>query len=102
MGDIEGVPIGVLVLFAVVSPTENPLLGMKIASLFPDTHFTVSGFHWLVVTSGTTSQELATKLGLADGSSGTGIVYGTSSYWGRANPQIWEWIRAKMSVPSNA
>lgn len=91
-------------LFAVVAPADNPAtaLGQRIIATFPDTSLQVSAFHWLIVAGGTTAQEVATKLGIADGSTGSGIVYTTSGYWGRANPQVWEWIRAKMSVPQNA
>jgi hypothetical protein len=102
MRDIEDVLIGAPVLFAVVSPVANPLLGLRIVASFPDNHFIVSGHHWLIVANGMTSQEIATTLGLGDGTTGTGIVYATANYWGRANPQIWEWIRAKMSAPPNA
>ena len=102
MRDIEGVLIGAPVLFAVVSPAENPLLGLKIVTTFPASHFTVSQHHWLIVANGMTAQEVGTKLGLDGVAVGAGIVYATANYWGRANPQVWEWIRAKLSAAPNA
>jgi hypothetical protein len=92
------------VLFAVVCPEDaivpvpNPALSARIKAAFPDSYFQVSACHWLIVASGTTAREVAEKLGITDGSTGSGIVYSVSSYWGRADPQIWEWIAAKMSV----
>jgi len=78
------------VLFAIVSPTANPVLGMRIKEAFPNSHFEVSNYHWLVVAPAATAEELSGKIGRADGASGLGLVYGTFSYWGRANQHIWE------------
>jgi hypothetical protein len=108
MRDIGGVIVGVPVLFAVVCPenataiTPNPVLLAKIQAAFPDGHFQVSTYHWLIVAGGTTAREVAEKLGINDRSAGSGIVYSVSNYWGRANPQVWEWIRAKMGGLPNA
>jgi hypothetical protein len=102
MSDIDGVPIGAPVLFAVVSPADNTILGVKVVAAFPTTHFIVSNHHWLIVANGMTAQEVGISLGLDGTAVGAGIVYATANYWGRANPQIWEWIRAKLSAMPNA
>jgi hypothetical protein len=45
-----------------------------------------------------TSVDLSGKLGLADGSTGTGIVLLVTSYHGRAPKSIWEWINLKLNA----
>ncbi len=42
-----------------------------------------------------TSQELAEKLGVVDGSLGGAIITHVSSYWGWAPNNIWEWLSTR-------
>lgn len=39
-----------------------------------------------------TSLQLATDLGIGDGTNGAGLVFSVNSYWGFASRSIWEWI----------
>jgi hypothetical protein len=47
---------------------------------------------WLLVFDGT-ARELADKLGIRKGISGSGLVCSISNYSGRANSEVWEWLR---------
>jgi hypothetical protein len=40
--------------------------------------------------------EVAAKLSVADGSVGTVIVTSVANYWGRANPEVWEWLNSRL------
>jgi hypothetical protein len=53
---------------------------------------------WLVSTKGT-AQELSTRLGVASGENGAAVIIEIASYFGRANPNIWSWIKGKMEAP---
>lgn len=43
-----------------------------------------------------TAKDVSDKLGITDGSNGSAIVLNIAGYFGRSNPQVWEWIAAKM------
>ena len=47
---------------------------------------------WLVSNLGT-ARDTADKLGITGGARGTGVVTEVASYFGRANPAIWSWIK---------
>ncbi len=90
----------------VVIPQLNPnatLLAGAIASAFPkDSYYTLDdGKGWLVSTTGT-AQSLSEKLGITDGTNGAAIVMEMASYFGRANPNTWTWIRSSLEKPANA
>lgn len=42
-----------------------------------------------------TAQELSNILGVTDGSNGTGVIVGVSSYYGRGPTNIWDWISSR-------
>ena len=39
-----------------------------------------------------TSKQLSDELGITDGVNGNALVLNFSGYWGRAVPDVWEWI----------
>jgi len=47
---------------------------------------------WLYSLPGT-AREVSELLGIADGSNGSAVVVEVGSYFGRANPAIWSWIK---------
>ncbi|MFL6844247.1 MAG: hypothetical protein ACJ8ER_05130 [Allosphingosinicella sp.] len=47
---------------------------------------------WLVSSAGT-AKDISEKIGIAEGANGTGVVTEVASYFGRANPAIWSWIK---------
>lgn len=54
---------------------------------------------YLLATKDETTREVATKLGLGDVLEGrkvtSGIVVPVTSYWGRGDPDMWEWIAVR-------
>jgi hypothetical protein len=85
-------------VFAIL-PVDNTKLKPKIESTIPhgDYLFLASN-SWLVSYSGT-SKELAENLGISpsEGNDTTpGIVVAITSYWGRATPDVWEWLQLKL------
>jgi hypothetical protein len=63
----------------------------------PEKFYEIKESVWLVSYDGT-SQQLAEKLGIRDGASGTGIVTPICNYSGRASGDLWEWL--KVNWPS--
>jgi hypothetical protein len=47
---------------------------------------------WLLSNEGT-ARETSEKIGIAEGETGTAVVAEVGSYFGRANPAIWTWIK---------
>ena len=78
----------------VIIPTRDlPSLDDKIQKKFGDTSYRLPLGEWLVAYQGT-SQQLFDELDiLGDKDSGSAIVLAISSYWGRTNPQVWEWFK---------
>lgn len=50
---------------------------------------------WLVAADGVTAKDVSDKLGMTDGTVGSGIVLTTAGYFGRAPTNVWEWMTAK-------
>jgi len=55
---------------------------------------------WLISSTSATSKELSDNLGLSD--SATFFVAPLRGYFGRAKPDIWEWLAAKTTAKTNA
>jgi hypothetical protein len=90
-------------VFAIIpQPNPNtPKLAGAISAHFPNDNLGLDGGKaWLVSTKGTV-QELSGKLGVTSGDSGAAVIVEVASYYGRATPDIWSWIKTKMeSQPS--
>lgn len=65
-----------------------------IAEHFPNNFLMIGDDIWLVAGK-STAQEVSDKLGISTGDNGSGVVLAVSSYFGRANPNIWDWIKTK-------
>jgi hypothetical protein len=87
-----------MIIYAVLTPAENPQLEAVLGLQFPDNYLKIGPGQYLVAGKGT-AIEVSNSLGITDGTNGTGIVLSTSSYYGRAGNNIWEWMRIKVSTP---
>ena len=91
-----------MAVFAIIAQpqlgTAN-MLPAAVAAVFPNDFLAVAGNVWLVAHFGT-AQDLSGKLGITEGTNGTAIVVEVGSYFGRADPNIWTWIKAKMEAPN--
>ena len=78
-------------VFIIVSQTESaPTLQTAIKEKYPNDHYELHSNQWLV-SAGETAQEISDKLGITAAT----IVFSVSSYWGRSNPNVWEWLKVK-------
>jgi hypothetical protein len=96
-----------MTIFAVLMPTSQPALAENIKSKFEKEYFTLTETQWLISTTGTAA-ELSAKLGIYDAANpsvsptGLAVVFATSSYFGRAQQGVWEWLKAKLESPPSA
>jgi hypothetical protein len=84
-----------MTIFAIIPQpnTKREELRATISERFKDANYTMDGGHGWLVSASRTAQEISDDLGLTDGSNGAGIVLEVASYFGRANPNIWTWIK---------
>jgi hypothetical protein len=75
------------------SGTEGAL-SASVRTAFPDDHYEIAPGYWLV-SSATSAKQVSDAVGISEGTHGTGIVIEVGSYFGRANPAIWSWIKVK-------
>ena len=89
-------------VFAVIRQSDpEGALARAIAAEFPDAHYDVGVGAWLVAGSGT-AQEISNKLGVTpDAATGSAVVLEAASYYGRANPAIWTWIKENWARRAN-
>ncbi|MHB8173088.1 MAG: hypothetical protein ACYDFU_01330 [Nitrospirota bacterium] len=91
-------------LFAVLFPAENPALQTAIKEKFPENNYKITSTQWIISGKGT-AQQISDMLGITKGTgpgtSGLGVVLGVSSYWGRADAGLWEWMKVKTEEGDN-
>lgn len=80
---------------------NNERLGPAIAQTYPLHHYDLGEGSWLVAGRGT-AKDISDRLGITDGRNGSAVVVETGSYYGRANPAIWTWIKNNWNVGSDA
>jgi hypothetical protein len=88
-----------MAVFAVISVPPQDLDGLASAiKNQPGNEFMrLNSNTWLVSSTGT-ARELSLKLGVNSEhpSTGSAVVVGISAYWGRANPDIWDWLKIQL------
>lgn len=73
-----------------VPPIEQKL-GDVISGKFGNSAYQLPQGEWLVSYQGT-SKQLSDELGITDGTNGSAVVLGVTSYWGLASKDLWEWL----------
>ena len=75
---------------------QNPrLVEEKIAGRYAGSCYQIDDSTFLIATEGETTRQVATNIGLGDGEPEnvtSGIVMPVTSYWGRYDPDLWDWI----------
>ena len=71
-------------------------LGPAIADTYPLHNYDLGGGAWLIAAVGT-AKDVADRLQISEGTNGSAVVLEAASYYGRANPAIWTWIKANWS-----
>lgn len=94
-----------MAIFAVIMQPGLPgadSLRRAINEHFSSTNYQLDGDHgWLVAGRGT-AQQISETLGITDGQSEAALVVEVASYFGRANPNIWTWIKDNWELGKNA
>jgi hypothetical protein len=83
-------------IFVVTITTHQNEVSEAVTREFPTDHIALNPLSMIVSYPGT-AVDLSAKLGIAnaDNTGYGGIVTQVSSYFGRANPAIWEFIKSK-------
>ncbi len=84
-----------MAIFAIIqqSGTNEAKLSDAVAAGFENANYPLGNGVWLVSLSGT-AKDVSDKVGITDAAGGTGVVVEVASYFGRANPAIWSWIKS--------
>ncbi len=69
-------------------------LQAAIKAAYPNDTYDLGGNSWLISDS-ITAVEVSNKIGITNGEAGSALVVEAASYYGRANPAIWSWIKTK-------
>ena len=90
-----------MTIFAViVQPGPNSeRLDDAVRGGFQGAYYQLDAGHGWLVAAKTTTKELSDTLGITDGSNGAALVVEVASYFGRANPNIWSWIKTHWEMP---
>lgn len=85
-----------MAILAVIAqqPKSPATLGMAIAQNYPNNYLQIDGDAWLIAAK-SSPQELCDKLGITNGQNGSAVVVTVGAYFGRANPNIWAWIKER-------
>ena len=84
-------------IFAVTAPPSNEKVASAIVATFPDQNIKAWEGHWFVSASGTAREVLERiEAHTEGGNAGTMIVVSVVSFWGRANPEVWEWLASRL------
>lgn len=78
--------------FIVIPISNADNLETKLSEKFGNKPYHLPNKEWLVSYDGT-SRQLSDELGISDDATDlSAMVLNFSSYWGRANKDVWEWI----------
>ena len=84
-------------LFAILGQSSFDRIGQAIKEKYPTDSYVLAPGQWLLSAPGKTTQEISEGLGItANPSVGSAVIISFNNYYGRANPQIWEWIAARL------
>ena len=94
-----------MAIFAIISqpnPSEKAgRLDAAIKTDFPGAFKLDGNVGWLI-SAQTSAQNLAEQLKISNtNENGAAIVFEIKSYWGRANPNTWTWLKEKLEAASN-
>lgn len=89
-------------IIAVIAQPPKQIEGLKavIAAAYPNDFLDVGEGIWLIAANAT-PQEVSDRLEITKGLSGSAIVLAINGYYGRANPNIWNWMKTKWEATGN-
>jgi hypothetical protein len=87
-----------MIIFTILTPGDNPGLEAALDVHFTNEYLKIRAGQYLVAGRSTVI-DVSNILGITDGTNGTGVVFSTSAYYGRASTNIWDWIKVKLGTP---
>lgn len=82
--------------------TAQANLAAAVVASYPNDHKKLPVHGWLVAAKGS-AVDVSTTLGITSGEgagpTGSTMVIEVASYYGRANKDIWDWIKGKLEAP---
>ena len=89
-----------MAIFAIIKQpgANSDRLEGAIHEKYPGAVYGLDNGAWLVADTGT-AKDVSDRLMITGGENGSGIVVEFASYFGRANPAIWTWIKANWEGP---
>lgn len=85
-------------VFAAFSLTDPGNVRKCANEHYPGDFYETEQGAFFIATSGETTRQVASKVGLGDEPAGTGVVAPVTSYWGRHSRELWEWISVKLNA----
>ena len=84
-----------MAIFAIIpQPNINNVgLAAAVTAHFTGINFQLDGNAGWLVAANKTAKDICDTLGITDGQNGAALVFEVASYFGRANPNIWSWIK---------
>ncbi len=88
-----------MAIFAIIKqPGTADNIAVAVHTQYANSNYTLGSDAWLVAAPSTAS-EVSDTLGITTGANGSAVVVEVASYFGRANPAIWSWIKANWEGP---
>jgi hypothetical protein len=90
-----------MTIFTILMPQPQPALAEEIKRVYPNDHYPLNETQWLV-SSKQTVTEVSNAIGVSASDpskhvpKGLAVIFATSSYFGRAPTQVWDWIKVKL------
>jgi hypothetical protein len=85
-------------LFFLVALRDSiPAIEGALSKVPPEDLYTIENGKWIVSSAATTAKNLAESLGLSE-STTTFVVVPVRGYFGRAQPDLWEWLAEKTAA----
>jgi hypothetical protein len=92
-----------MAIFAIIQqPSVNTGLQEIIRKEYHNSIYEIDGGHGWLVAANKTAKELSDSLGITEGTTGSALVFEVASYFGRANPNLWTWLKLNWEQRSNA
>jgi hypothetical protein len=83
-------------IFVFIPDAISERLNNLVREKFGKASYSLPRGNWLIAYQGT-SQQLTEELQITGVGDASGIIMSISSYWGRTNPAVWEWLKQYIS-----
>ena len=82
-------------------PASIDALDANVQRVYPDRHYRLVGKPAWLVADDALARQISEKLGIDAGESGiAGLVTTVANYYGRADPEIWAWMKMMQERPA--